>query len=299
VNNDFYNILVSPKTKEKLIYDSNNNRLISENSNNQYEINNSIPILLNNDSLNSKLHDIYNSSFNYQEHYQKDADYFDYTEPLDGLNLIENRLLHNAIIDRILPNNGFILDVGCGNGWLSEKLAATKLKIISMDISTTNPSKALRNYPFPNHFGLVADAFNLPIKNNSIKYIVASEIMEHVAEPKLFISELFRVLKTNGKLIISVPYNEKIEYSICVHCNKPTPRNAHLHSFNENNISEIIPKNAKWSYTKINNKFLFQLRIVKLFDKLPYKLWKKTDMFVNRITNRPLRLIIEIKKLAD
>ena len=56
----------------------------------------------------------------------------------------------------------------------------------------------------------------------------------------LFIEKLIEKLKTGGKLIITTPYNEKLEYYLCVHCNLPTPKNAHLHSFNKQNIKEII-----------------------------------------------------------
>ena len=40
-----------------------------------------------------------------------------------------------------------ILDVGCGNGWLASSVLSNGVKVISMDISTVNPSKALKNQP--------------------------------------------------------------------------------------------------------------------------------------------------------
>lgn len=49
------------------------------------------------------------------------------------------------------------------------------------------------------------DAEQLPYANNSFSFINASEIIEHVAHPELFLAELYRVLKPGGFVYISVP----------------------------------------------------------------------------------------------
>jgi ubiquinone/menaquinone biosynthesis C-methylase UbiE len=95
------------------------------------------------------------------------------------------------------------------------------------------PITALKNLPHPDHSAIVADVFNMPFKKNSFDIIIASEVIEHVFDPKLFIEKISAVLKPGGKLILLTPYNETIIYHLCVHCNNPTPANAHLHSFNE------------------------------------------------------------------
>ena len=75
--------------------------------------------------------------------------------------------------------------------------------------------------------------FLICLSPESFDIIVASEIIEHVYDPKMFIDCLLDILKPSGKIIITTPYNEKIPLSLCVHCNQLTPGNAHLHSFNE------------------------------------------------------------------
>ena len=71
--------------------------------------------------------------------------------------------------------------------------------------------------------GLIADAYKLPFNPNTLDCIVASEIMEHTFNPEKFISNLLNVLKPGGKIIITTPYDEQINYHLCVHCNHPTP----------------------------------------------------------------------------
>ena len=74
-----------------------------------------------------------------------------------------------------------------------------------MDISITNPVKVLKENPGENHAAIVADAYYLPFKKNTFDVIIASEIMEHVYDPKLFIARLMEVLRPGGSLVINTP----------------------------------------------------------------------------------------------
>ena len=221
-----------------------------------------VPVILTGESMSatSSLHRNMNTSFEYANHYQKDAEVYDYFNNNEiSATKKEIQRLHEAIIKGIPHSAQLILDVGCGNGWLAEYFLNKNRKVISMDISTINPVKALQKYPGENHAALVADVFNLPLKNNSVDCIIASEIMEHVNDPKLFVKKLIDKLKPGGKFIITTPYNEKIEYYLCVHCNLPTPKNAHLHSFNKENIKTIIANNnVGWKAKPFANKYLIR-----------------------------------------
>ena len=249
--------------------------------------------------MKSGIHRKYDSYFNYIDHYQKDAVLFDYSEnDLPGVTRYEFRRLHESIIKEITDEMSVILDIGCGTGWVSKKLIPSGKKVISMDISSDNPVKAVRELRHENHAGLIADAYNIPLKNNSVDCIIASEILEHVPDPKVLIISLIKLLKTKGKIIITVPYNEKIEYNLCVHCNKQTPRFAHLHSFNENNIGQFMPgKGITWKAKRFINKYLLQIRSHVILKVLPFRYWNHIDNFFNSLFNKPLRLQVVIIKV--
>ena len=293
-------ILSDPVTGEALIYDKEKKILHTKRNESVYKIVDEVPLILIENSIpvSSPLHQNVNTGFNYAHHYQKDSEEYDYFSNNEiSATKIEIKRLHETIIKSVPGNASLIMDVGCGNGWLAGYFLRKNRKVISMDISTINPAKALQKYPGENHAALVADVFHLPAKNNSIDCIVASEIMEHVHDPKLFVQILVAKLKPGGKLIITTPYNEKIEYYLCVHCNLPTPKNAHLHSFNEKNIGAFIDgNNVKWTTKAIANRLLIRTRLNVLFRFLPTDLWNIFDALMNKIIKSPTRFIIEIIK---
>jgi 2-polyprenyl-3-methyl-5-hydroxy-6-metoxy-1,4-benzoquinol methylase len=293
-------ILADPITGKELKEESRNGKLFLSSGKNVYAINENVPILLpeqNLKSLNSDLHSKYNSQFAYQQHYNEDALFFDYfKEDETAAGEEETKRLHEVISKHIAKGSDLILDVGCGNGWAAKKLLAKGKEVVSMDISVYNPVKVLQENQHENHAAVVADAYHLPFKKDSFDVIIASEIMEHVSDPKLFISQLMKALKPSGKLIITTPYDEKIQYYLCVHCNKPTPKNAHLHSFNEKNIVNFIPSEfPNYSLEKFSNKYLVRLRLNLLLSFLPNGLWKIIDSAANKILKKPMRFLIEIK----
>ena len=297
-------ILVDPITGDNFVEDKKQGEAIFSSGEETYPIIDNVPLLLPKQKLNdvvSDLHTEFHSIFDYTAHYKEDARQTDYfQEKESAASREETRREHQAIIKRIPEKAELILDVGCGNGWVANHFLKKGKKVISMDISTQNPTRVLKENPSENHAAIVADVFHLPFKKNSVDAILASEIMEHVYDPSIFVEKLLEVLKPGGKLIIITPYNEKIEYNLCVHCNRPTPRNAHLHSFNENNISSFIPKElADYKSKNFSNKYLVRLRFYVLLSFLPYRLWKLTDLVANFIFKKSTFFLIELNKRSS
>ena len=295
-------LLIDPLTRFPLTL--NEGSLIESKEGHTYEIIEGVPILLPKYLVPitplETVHKSVQTSFDYQDHYQKDAEYFDYFKSFeDGATLHENKRLHQMILNKIPPQVGLVLDVGCGNGWVAKAFAGNNTKVISMDISTKNPIKVNRENDHDGHIGLVADAMYLPIKSQSVDVIIASEIIEHVADPKNFIASLYRVLKPGGKIIITTPYDEKIPYYLCVHCNQPTPQHAHLHSFNERNLHKYLPNMIdQINLFRFSNKYMIKLRSHIVLKYVPFTIWKGIDRLANNWWGKPTRFMVEITKPA-
>lgn len=285
-----------------LLYDDANHILLDEHAATQFDIKNGVPILLPKDAkarwMEVTMSNGVRARIFYADHYERDAEAFDYFEGQEeAAARHENRRLHEMIIRQVPKTAKSILDLGCGSAWVAEYFCPKGVEVYSMDISVGNPTRALQKYPFENHAALVADVYALPFQNEVFDCIIAAEVMEHTPDPKLFITSLLRVLKPGGTLIITTPYNENIIHSLCVHCNHLTPHNAHLHSFNENNIYSLLHDlNIQQQLFTFSNKALSRLRTHILFQYVPFKIWKLFDNLANRIWQRPMRLLIRISK---
>lgn len=285
-------ILYNPYTGAKLREESDN--LLLDTNNAAFPVQGDVPLFL--DAQDEKISE---QDFHYINHYTIDAEVFDYyRDRNDKLEQVSVSLLRRRIIRQIPRNTRFLLDVGCGCAYIAKHFINSGTRVVSLDVAQANVEKALKKYPSDNHAAVVADVFALPFKENTFDCIVASEIIEHTVDPHAFVEALKRVLKPGGTLIISTPYKEKIEYSLCIHCNCKTPKNAHLHSFDKKNMSSLHSTSGLEveRITLVGNKLLLMSRMAILLDKMGYRLWKAIDGIFNVILPKAQHFIIRSKK---
>lgn len=135
-----------------------------------------------------------------------------------------------------------VLDAGAGSSWLSELLATHGLDVHALDLGLDNIRRASariqaagRRVSFIN-----GDLYRLPFDGGVFDCAVTSETLEHLDDPGAALRELARVVRQGGYVIAATPYRERIQYTRCIHCNEPTPVNAHLHSFDEERIGTLM-----------------------------------------------------------
>jgi hypothetical protein len=103
-----------------------------------------------------------------------------------------------------------ILDIGCGSG---VQLRALDIQSPGLLIGTDLNRNALlfaKNKNLPNSEFIIADARHLPIRDRTINRIISAEIIEHLNEPELLITETHRILKNGGSIVITTPNEHSI-----------------------------------------------------------------------------------------
>ncbi len=103
-----------------------------------------------------------------------------------------------------------VLDIGCGFGWMVINLIQRNAaKVIGIEISTEDLITAKLHVVSPRVEFRPGSAIALPFGENVFETIVAWEVIEHIpknTEDKFFF-ETARVLKKNGLLYMSTPYD--------------------------------------------------------------------------------------------
>lgn len=156
--------------------------------------------------------------FTKQKKYFKDDfdSYDEYEESLNAwrwtfINRIKKSLLHKNY------KNKTLLDIGCGSGYISIEISKLGLKVIASDIvplALKKIEKYCKKSKLKSIKTLECSAEKIPLKSNSIDYIVATSVLEHVWEQEKAIKEWKRVLKPKGRIFITVPL--KLKYILPV-----------------------------------------------------------------------------------
>ena len=235
----------------------------------------------------------------YTVHYDLDA--YDMPMPEDMGHFrrnLEKRRFHT--IAGLVPQSGVrrVLDTGTGSGWLSEILSKRGFNVHAVDLGLDSIKRASRrikgkrkaqghkgrkahsNIEAGNviHF-TIGDIYRFPYRDGYFDAVVASEILEHLESPDEALREISRIIRPKGYLIVSTPYREKIEQTLCIHCNKKTPVNAHLHSFDENNIGELL-MNCGFSLQRLMlfvNRPAERLGLAGMTCFVPHPVWRFFD----------------------
>lgn len=145
----------------------------------------------------------------------------------------ENRI--KATIDLIPDDVQSLLDVGCGDGRIINRLNGKYEKICGLDIS----QKALEHVKTPKVQGSLEE---LPFLDNSFDILICCEVLEHLPYPvyKKAIKEMERVSKKY--ILISVPNNENLGSRMikCPKCGCSSHIWRHLRSFNKEKLKTLF-----------------------------------------------------------
>jgi len=93
--------------------------------------------------------------------------------------------------------NGKILDVGCGQKPYRKYFQCDEYVGLELDTPENRSNKKADFYYDGNIF---------PFESGEFDCAIANEVLEHIFNPDEFLDELNRVLKSNGSILITVPF---------------------------------------------------------------------------------------------
>lgn len=97
-----------------------------------------------------------------------------------------------------------VLDVGCGEGRFASELVSVGVEVVGIDVAE-EPLRRGRERDRGLDLRLVDAEGSWPLQDASFDAVWAGETIEHVADTAGWLSEVRRVLRPGGRLLLSTP----------------------------------------------------------------------------------------------
>ena len=104
------------------------------------------------------------------------------------------------MLDSLALEGPRIMDLGCGTGWLSERLAE-RGRVTAIDLSDECIAEAHRRAP---HIEYIAgNLFEAPLPPGHFDVVVSQDVVAHVVDQPAYVAVAARLLRPEGHLIIT------------------------------------------------------------------------------------------------
>ena len=110
-----------------------------------------------------------------------------------------------------------ILDYGCGNGEIIREMRRLnpEARYLGVDVSETAIARARTRLPDATFYA-VRDGERVPIEGGVIDFVFCSEVIEHVYDTEATFREFARLLRSNGRLLLTTPYHGLVKNLLLV-----------------------------------------------------------------------------------
>ena len=121
-----------------------------------------------------------------------------------------------ALVDSKASSKNRLLDLGCSCGQVGYFLEKKGFKVTGMDIN----EKSLRigenilNQLNSKVTLKKGNGLSIPAENNSFEVVVACDVIEHISNQELFLSEIWRVLKKDGIFFLNTDNNARVQLGV-------------------------------------------------------------------------------------
>jgi 2-polyprenyl-3-methyl-5-hydroxy-6-metoxy-1,4-benzoquinol methylase len=149
-------------------------------------------------------------------------------------------------IRKYTPENVSLLDYGSGPGFLIKHLLRNKVEVTALEFSPDSLLKIKSNYDGQKGFMGAYSIGELNLKNTKFDVVTLIEVIEHLDDHYLDLtfSNIHRLLKPNGYLIITTPNDEDLSksYICCPETNELFHRWQHIRSWNQEMLRVFLER---------------------------------------------------------
>lgn len=216
-----------------------------------------------------------NQEFNYEEGFMGVRE----NKPKTYKLLYKEDYRLKSLVRAVKISKGKLLDIGCGGGRFTESIPYyfPKVTVFGCDVSKTAISYAKKLGSGKIKYGVIKNS-KLPYRSNFFDVCICFDVLEHVPNVSLFLHEVRRVLKKDGKFFLIVPCEgEKFTYTWFF-------QKAHLgEDLTYRYMGHIHPEFTHKSVTNLLKKNGFSIQESSYSEHTPYQLMHLFIYFLPKV----------------
>jgi 2-polyprenyl-6-hydroxyphenyl methylase/3-demethylubiquinone-9 3-methyltransferase len=152
-------------------------------------------------------------------------------------------LRRRFLLDRVQVG-ARVLDVGCGEGRFTAELAAAGARVVGIDVAEEPLRRARSSHPELD-LRLVPAEGAWELEDAGFDVVWAGEVIEHVADTAAWLSEVRRVLRSDGSLLLSTPAHGRLTLMRLALSRRAfarhfDPRGDHLRFYDRETLTSLI-----------------------------------------------------------
>ena len=121
---------------------------------------------------------------------------------------VEVEHYHRYLFARAFCHDKVVIDVASGEGYGTALLSQVAAHVVGVEYAGPTARNAAANFARPNLSFVQGDARSLPLADASADIVVSFETIEHFEGQEDFVAEVRRVLRPDGRFIVSTPDRE-------------------------------------------------------------------------------------------
>jgi len=170
-----------------------------------------------------------------------------------------------SVID-LFPPTGTILDIGGGNGFVAKRILEEGYQVAVLEPGREGALNAKKIRELPEVINTTFDGAQFP--DGFLSAVSLFDVIEHIENDRDFLEKIWRALKPDGYVYITVPAHEFLWSSSDIYAE-------HFRRYNRKTVKDLVGK--KFSLVFFTYFFSPLLIPTLLFRTLPYRLFPKRE----------------------
>ncbi len=153
---------------------------------------------------------------------------------------IQDYMSSLKVVESFIGKKGKALEIGSSRGFFLDRLKNSDWEVEGIEPSLSRREEAKKLFGFD----LIAERLeDTNLEENSFDAIFLFHVIEHVLNPKEFVSIINKYLKPGGVFVMETPTYDTLTYKILRHRERSLRCDGHIYFFTKKSLRKVVEQN--------------------------------------------------------